>query len=162
MRWVWRNSGMKFIAGGKGETLSKIYPDSVLSTSKPTWSGEDTNSGLLRWEAMEPFLYWVNCPSLWQCLVESLASKPELRIRFPVGSGSLMSILRLVFVMSVFYPVLTLAVTLTFCWPQIQGGPPLCTCLELWSSFSNLCHFTYVTAHSPTLLSLLLHHKFFT
>ena len=30
------------------------------------------------------------------------------------------------------------------------------------SSFSNLCHFTYVKAHSPTLLSLYLHHSSFS
>ena len=33
----------------------------------------------------------------------------------------------------VFSLVLSLAVTLIFCWPQNQEGPPLCSCLEFWS-----------------------------
>ena len=36
---------MKFVAGKMGETLRQIYPDPILSATKPTWSDQDTNSG---------------------------------------------------------------------------------------------------------------------
>ena len=35
-----RNSEIKFVVGKTGETPRKTYPDSVLSTTKPTWSDE--------------------------------------------------------------------------------------------------------------------------
>ena len=49
MRWVWRNGGMKFV----GKTSRKTYPDTALSTSKPTWSDREANSGPSSWEASE-------------------------------------------------------------------------------------------------------------
>ena len=53
MRWVWRNSLMKFVAGENGKTPIKTYPDPVSSTTKPTWSDRDANSGSQRWEASD-------------------------------------------------------------------------------------------------------------
>ena len=59
-------------------------------------------------------------------LVEFLPSNPVARVRFPLGSGILISILALgVCPLTVVCPVLSLAVALTFCWPQITGRPTL-------------------------------------
>ena len=63
--------------------------------------------------------------------VESLPSTLAARVRFLAGSGILIPILGLGVC-----PVLSLAEALTLCWPHIQGGPPLCICLVLWSIVS--------------------------
>ena len=66
--------------------------------------------------------------------VESLPSNPAARVRFPAGSGILISVLDWVCDLClVSCPVLSSAESLTLCWPHIQGGPPLCICLVFWS-----------------------------
>ena len=66
--------------------------------------------------------------------VESLPSNPAARVRFPAGSGILISVLGLgVCPFSLFCPVLSSAEALTLCGSHIQGGPPLCICLLFWS-----------------------------
>ena len=58
--------------------------------------------------------------------VEFLPSNPAARVRFPVGSGILISVLGLgVCPLSAFCPVLSPAKALTLCWPHIQEGPAL-------------------------------------
>ena len=60
------------------------------------------------------------------------------------------------------YPALLLVGWLNFC--LFTAGSHLCICMYCrWlCSFSNLCHFTYITTHSPTLLSLYMHHSSFS
>ena len=41
---------MKSVLGENGRNPEKTYPDSVSSTTKPTWSDRDANSGPQRWE----------------------------------------------------------------------------------------------------------------
>ena len=53
MKCVWRNSGMKFVAGKSVRNSEKTYPDSDLSTTKPTWSDGGANSEPQRWEAID-------------------------------------------------------------------------------------------------------------
>ena len=61
--------------------------------------------------------------------VESLPSNSAPRVRFPVGSGILIFILGLgVCTFYLFCLVLSLAVALSFCWPQEEEGSPLCIC----------------------------------
>ena len=50
---------MKFVVGENGR---KTYPDPVSSTTKPTWSDRDANSGPQRWEACatRPHYYYYN------------------------------------------------------------------------------------------------------
>ena len=57
------------------------------------------------------------------------------RVRFPAGSGILISILGLGVCP---FSVQFLAVALTFWWAEIQGSPPLCICLVFWSLVSAL------------------------
>ena len=59
-----------------------------------------------------------------------LPSKPVARIPFPAGSGILIYIMGLGMCP---FPVSSLAVDLTFCWSQIQGDPPSCSCIIFWS-----------------------------
>ena len=51
MRWVWRNGGMKFVVGENVRNPVKNLPRPLSSTTKPTWSDRDANSGPQRWEA---------------------------------------------------------------------------------------------------------------
>ena len=44
----------------------------------------------------------------------------------------------------VFCPVLSPAEALTFCWPHIQGGPPLCICL-VFRSIDNCSSYRHLT-----------------
>ena len=39
------NGGMKFVVGKNGRNLEKTYPHTVCSTTQPTWSDRDANSG---------------------------------------------------------------------------------------------------------------------
>ena len=66
--------------------------------------------------------------------VESLPCNSTVRVRFPAGSRIFSFFFPGTGCMSfVFCPLLSLVMVLTLCWPQIQGGPPLCMRLILWS-----------------------------
>ena len=47
---------MKFVEGENRRNPRKDYPDSVSSTTKPTWSDRDTNSGSQHWEERDQLL----------------------------------------------------------------------------------------------------------
>ena len=75
-------------------------------------------------------------PLLWS--VDSVPCNAAAHVRISAGIRDLISILGLgVSPLFVFYTVLYLEEALTFWWPQIQGDPPLFTCLMFWYNVSS-------------------------
>ena len=82
--------------------------------------------------------------------VEFLPSNSAAQFQFSPRREISISFMGLVvYPTSVFYPVFSLAVALTFCWLKIQVGPPLCslTCLVFWSTIYG-SHYKFLTCRA--------------
>ena len=109
------------------------------------WSSSEAESGIILYETLNLWSYVsISIGNPVRPVVsslESLPSNPAARVRFPAGSGILISILGLgVCSLPLFCPVLCLADALIFCWPSIQRGSHLYSCLEFWFIVSDFSY----------------------